>query len=191
MEHLNVLCYSHEGFNDYMREREWYQKPGDDTATISICSPNDDDPMYWFQDMPYGNNINLDFDDFDPSKYWDHDMYDELLDKFMFTVDSETDWIFKSDNCDTGKLKAMSYMDAYMIVNFIHNMLIRGVRTFVIHCSAGISRSQGIVRFIQDTYSDRYDIVTRKDNPCITPNIHVVRMLKRIYRNNIEFCGDK
>lgn len=185
MEQLNVLCYSHEGFNDYMRDREWYYEPGDGTATISICSPNDDDPIHWFQEVPYGNNINLDFDDFDPSKYWINDKYDELQEKFMCNNDNESDWEVPYKNCNTGVLKAMSYMDASVIVSFIQQKLSEGIRTFVIHCSAGISRSQGIVRFILDTYSDRYDIVTRPDNPCITPNVHVVRMLKRIYRNEV------
>ena len=47
----------------------------------------------------------------------------------------------------------------------------------------GVSRSQGVVRYILDTYGDEYDIKTNPNNPCLTPNIHVVLMLKRAFRH--------
>lgn len=62
------------------------------------------------------------------------------------------------------------------IVRFIEYNL---GKDFWIHCRAGQSRSQGIVRFILDCYPE-YDWKTRPNNPCITPNIDVVAKLKRV-----------
>jgi hypothetical protein len=185
-EKLNVLCYSHEGFNDYMRMKGWYEKPGLGTATISICSPNDEDPVHWFPEAYLGDNINLDFDDIDPSRYWDDDAYDRLFSKFMEfdprLSPYEIEYRFDAPTAPTGTVRAMTYEEALKIALFIDNQIKSGVKNIIIHCSAGISRSQGIVRYILDTYGDTYDIVTREDNPCITPNYHVVRMLKRVKR---------
>lgn len=64
-------------------------------------------------------------------------------------------------------------------------------KDFWIHCRAGQSRSQGIVRYILDCYPD---IVweTRRSNPCDTPNIDVVTKLKRIYwRDVLESCDSE
>ena len=61
-------------------------------------------------------------------------------------------------------------------------------KDFWIHCRAGQSRSQGIVRYILDCYPD---IVwkTRLDNPCETPpNIDVVAKLEK---NILERCIGK
>lgn len=56
-------------------------------------------------------------------------------------------------------------------------------KTFYIHCMAGQSRSQGVVRYILDCYPDYYtEADTRPDNPCLTPNIDVVAKLKRAWR---------
>ena len=181
MKTINVLCYSHEGFNDYMRSRKWYSTPKGRTAVISICSPNDDDPVHWFDDSISNSVLNLDFDDFDPSKYWSMkgDPYDVLMEKYIHD-NNNSDFYFESDNCPSGHLKAMDYGDAIKTVKFIkYQIEAMEVDDIIIHCSAGISRSQGVVRYILDTYSDNYYIHTRADNPCITPNMHVVRMLKR------------
>ena len=58
-------------------------------------------------------------------------------------------------------------------------------KDFWIHCRAGASRSQGVVRFILDIYGDLYDWETRRDNPCVTPNIYVLSMLKRTIYEDI------
>lgn len=56
---------------------------------------------------------------------------------------------------------------------------------FYIHCQAGKSRSQAICRYILDMYGKEYGydekLSCRKDNPCKTPNIHVLTKLKREY----------
>ena len=184
-EKIKVLCHSHEGFNDIMRMNDWYSYAGNGVATISICSPNDDDPVHWFKN--YSRNLNLDFDDFDPSEYWNDDIdYNTIFDQFLKDgVGPRNDDIFMFSDQDTptGFLKAMDIHDSIRLVRFINNSILAGVNTFYIHCSAGLSRSQGVVRYILDTYGDMFDIETNPDNPCLTPNYHVVRMLKRTDRS--------
>ena len=79
---------------------------------------------------------------------------------------------------------ALNYAQASRIVNFIDKQISKDVDAFYIHCSAGKSRSQGVVRYILDTYP-QYNWETNPDNHCITTNYHVVRMLKRCFMNNI------
>lgn len=55
---------------------------------------------------------------------------------------------------------------------------------FYIHCNAGKSRSQAVVRYICETYGDKYEIKTREDNPCLYPNIYVLNELRHIRDNN-------
>ena len=75
----------------------------------------------------------------------------------------------------------MSQAQAEKTVKFIESNL---GKKFFIHCLAGQSRSQGIVRYILDVYPDYYtEMDTRRDNPCFTPNIDVVAKLKRAWRN--------
>lgn len=58
-------------------------------------------------------------------------------------------------------------------------------KNFFIHCAAGVSRSQGVAKYILDTYPEFYswEESIRKDNPCEFPNFHVVSLLKHIYFN--------
>ena len=70
---------------------------------------------------------------------------------------------------------SLSLETALRICKFIQDNI---GKNFYIHCSAGVSRSQGVVRYALDTYGD-YE--TNPDNPCVCPNVHVTRMLKRVY----------
>lgn len=177
---LKVLCYSHEGFNDIMKENEWYEHPGDGVATISICSQNDEDPYHWFEQSD--NNINLDFDDFDPYSYWHKDVdYDTIFDDFI-NGEKDDEFDFKCNTAPTGELHAMDLNDAERLVRFIAKKVTQGYHTIYVHCSAGVSRSQGVVRYILDNLGGDVDIETNPDNPCMTPNYHVVTMLKRMDR---------
>lgn len=53
-------------------------------------------------------------------------------------------------------------------------------KNFYIHCEAGLSRSQGFIRFILDCYPD-ITWLLRMSNPCITPNLHVTSTLKHAW----------
>lgn len=52
-------------------------------------------------------------------------------------------------------------------------------KNFYIHCDAGHSRSQAVVRFILDVYGGEEVWQIRKANPPYTPNIYVLSQLKK------------
>lgn len=90
------------------------------------------------------------------------------------TVDNVLNVDFADDDC------SMTDEQAEQIVDFINKNI---GKNFYVHCSAGKSRSQGVVRFMTDVYPD-IEWETRQDNPCITQNYHVVCMLKRAFIRN-------
>lgn len=184
-----LFCYSHNDFDAVMSElgasREY---PVHGISTISIVSEFDSDSSHFFSDT-VNTNINLDFCDIDPQQWWkEHptDMYDMLLDEYIRTRkdDMNPDANKFSHLSEDGNVYyAMNYEQADKLVRFIDEAVKRQDHIYV-HCSAGKSRSQGVVRFILDSYS--YGNVkwkTRIDNPCITPNWHVVSMLSRVCYN--------
>lgn len=74
--------------------------------------------------------------------------------------------------------KAMTDKQAEKCVKFIEK---NQDKTIYVHCRAGVSRSQAFFRFIIDFYDGYYEDCGRKDNPCLSPNAHVVTLLKRAY----------
>ena len=58
-------------------------------------------------------------------------------------------------------------------------------KNFYIHCRQGKSRSQGVGKYILETYGNEYgyyeNISFRKENPCIKPNTRVIELLKKEY----------
>lgn len=178
-EKKKVLCYSHRDFNALAELNGWNVSgvPSAE-AVISICPKNSYDGYQRLIEESE-NVLNIDFDDCSPMDWWNgNDYYDDLLDDFL----NETDKSRGKFSCeDSGgrKSEALDYAGAQRIVSFIDSVIGR-VRTIYVHCSAGVSRSQGVVRYILDTYD--YDFETRKENPCVSPNMHVTIMLKRIKR---------
>ena len=79
-------------------------------------------------------------------------------------------------------LRLFNYEQAYLLAAWINVQILNGHDNFYVHCAAGMSRSQAIVRYIIDTYVD-YDWKTRKENPCDYYNNHMLLMLKRATRN--------
>ena len=100
-------------------------------------------------------------------------------DEHFFKYDSSNILNVEFDDVSEEEQGCISVCTAEKIVNFIDDNI---GKDFYIHCSAGVSRSQGIARYILDMYTE-FDYKTRKDNPCITPNITVTAMLKRIKYN--------
>lgn len=181
----NILCYSHIDFNNIMKRNEWYYKPGVNTSAISICSTNDelgDSTIHWFEDDCHDtveSVFNLDIDDIGP--YWftdtNIDFYDMTFELYINGNINESNSYFDYDD----KYHILNWEEAFDLVKWIDNRINNFDNTIYIHCAAGVSRSQGVVRYIIDTYSDQFNIVTNRNNPCITPNLHVTRMLKRAY----------
>lgn len=184
-----LYCYSHCLFDREMEKNGWLPDggfPNSGVAIISICSPNDDDSEHWFlNDMNPDRILNIDFDDVSPEMWWDSNSHMDYYDmSYLALSDGRIEESRKLFNHHyTSKftnneiyLHALDYVDAERIVSFIDNNI---DCDFYIHCSAGVSRSQGIVRYIIEGYPDR-NWKINEDNPCVCPNIHVVRMLKRV-----------
>lgn len=173
-----LWCYSLEGFNRVMESmdlkrsgNEWLVD-ANNMAVISICTSGTSEEHYFMTGTSH--ILNIRFDDIDPDT-WHQDGFD--LDNA-----SPADFVYAREREDEGNFTHYSYalnpVQAKKIVDFIDSNL---GRDFYIHCSAGVSRSQGVVRYILDTY-DEYIWQIRKDNPPFAPNYHVVRMLKRAKR---------
>ena len=90
----------------------------------------------------------------------------------------EFDDLTKDLNWKGHIFKAMTDKQAEKCIKFIEKN--RG-KTIYVHCRAGVSRSQAFFRFIVDFYEEYCEDCGRKDNPCLTPNAHVLTLLKRAY----------
>ena len=179
---MKLYCYSHEDFNNLMNDLKLYEAPINGISVISITSAIDVNPNHWFKESE--NVINLDFNDISPEMWWNRDYYDKTFSMWCEHKDCVDFFNYNHDNIN---LHAMNWDEAERLVKFIDKRIKAGDDIYV-HCSAGASRSQAVVRYILDTYYDM-NFETRKSNPCITPNWHVVRMLKRIY-NNFYYKND-
>ncbi len=183
-----LLCYSHEEFDKLMIKNGWIGQPSKNVAIISIAYCLDENPYHHFKYTDADNVLNIDFSDCSPEEWWNgEDKYDELFDFFVTNKSDKTtagDNRFSHIESSGDVITALNYAQASRIVNFIDKQISKDVDAFYIHCSAGKSRSQGVVRYILDTYP-QYNWETNPDNPCVTPNYHVVRMLKRCFMNNL------
>ena len=78
--------------------------------------------------------------------------------------------------------RLMDLEDAKKIVDFVAR---NKERDFVIHCSAGISRSGAIGTYIQQNYGTDYDLLIQK-NPAISPNYYILSLLNEVNRSRIH-----
>lgn len=89
----------------------------------------------------------------------------------------------KFDDCDVDDvvqgIKAITEAQGEEIGEFISRHL---DKHFIIHCTAGKSRSQGVARAIFDSFPDIYQPnIFNRSNPCVTPNYAVVSAVKRYF----------
>lgn len=199
----NILCYSHYDFDRIMEKNEWFESPPKGVSCISICSPNEGDlSKHWFKDyivvgLKDAKNFrvfNLDIDDISPFWFENHESkcYDDALDLYNEGRIKQSNAYFShlyisgTNREFVDIVHALDYEEAYNLVDWI-DWRIKHDETIYIHCAVGASRSQGVVRYIVDTYGGEYDIRLNPDNPNNTYNPHVVMMLKRAYR---KFCND-
>lgn len=111
-----------------------------------------------------GSVVNLDFDDIAGYRVWD-----AIPD---YNWDSAAKDMYKD-------VYGMTDEQASELFSFLDGNVGKNV---MVHCAAGVSRSQGVVRFLLDMYPDVYRVEeTNPKNPCLVPNGHVVRLLKREY----------
>ena len=194
----NILCFDHLSFDMIMEDNGWIETLPKGVSCISICSPGEGDlAKHWFKDYitiglhPAKNYrvFNLDIDDISPFWFKNHESecYDKSLELYLDNKVKQSNMYF-SNLYISGKNKefvnvvhALDYEEAFDLVKWI-NWRIKEDDTIYVHCAAGVSRSQGVVRYIVDTYSNDYDIKLNEFNPNNTYNPHVVTMLKRAYR---------
>lgn len=169
-----LLCYSESDFNKLMDAWKWKDGPAPGTSIISIGSLNEKSVHRFESSL---NVFNLDVDDVGPV-WWDEKgyTYDDAQDDFFNHADSMHSVMF---NLDDGT-HIMNFAEAEHLYMFI-DLAVKREDDIIVHCSAGISRSQAVVRYILDCYPD-IQWHTREANPCIAPNQHIVLMLKRVYR---------
>lgn len=193
----NVLCYSHIAFDKIMDNNKWIDKLPLGVFAISICSPNEVDlSEHWFKNdyNTLGNDhnprvFNLDIDDLSPFWFENHESecYDTALDLYNNEKIKQSNAYFShlyisGENKErVDVVHALDYEESFNLVRWI-DYRIKYDETIYIHCAVGASRSQGVVRYIVDTYGNEYDIRLNPDNPNNTYNPHVVMMLKRAYR---------
>ena len=161
MEINRISVFSHNDFDEKMYRMGIFSSnvvDEKDKAFISIIgSPEcqkyylEEDEIHWFKDNT-DNVLNLEFDDID-----------------------EENIVWKGHT-----FYGITEEQSKQLVEFIERN--KG-KNFYIHCKAGYSRSQGVCRYILDVYGEEYGynekLSCRKENPCKTPNIRVVTMLKR------------
>ena len=193
MKTKQVLCY---GLLDFINEiKTLVPLEGEhilpsNCAVISIC-PKDyinSGEFHYFDDVKNKNVLNMDFDDGGPEEYWKgEDRYDTLMKQWQESGDyvkfmPAFDFISNYDK--KTPVHFLDYGQAYDMVRFIDRVMNDdNIETIYLHCTAGVSRSQGVVRYILDTYDGNgFYIELNENNPCLTPNAHVVMMLKRMSR---------
>ena len=193
----NILCYSHIAFDKIMENNKWIDKLPLGVSAISICSPNEVDLVeHWFKNdyntLGKDHNprvFNLDIDDLSPFWFENHESecYDTALDLYNNEKIKQSNAYFShlyisGENKErVDVVHALDYEESFKLVRWI-DCRIKYDKTIYIHCAVGASRSQGVVRYIVDTYGNEYDIRLNPDNPNNTYNSHVVMMLKRAYR---------
>lgn len=188
---MKLYCYSIEGFERAMKQLGFGRNDEkllekSNIAVISICCTDTSqeeypDPFaeehYFLNKSDSPNVLNIEFDDLDPTSWHGPEFDPEKA--------SYEDFYYAPNTPNPPR--ALDWEMSAKIVKFIvHNL----GNDFYVHCSAGVSRSQAIVRFILDTFSwpgnGRYNYKTRPENPPEHPNYHVLRMLKRTYLKCIQ-----
>lgn len=163
---MKLWCNGFQGFKKILETNNWNDSNlPDNAAFISICdiekgnfSPDDFAYETHLLSDNHDNVINLDFDDICGYTLADQFPNDE---RFL-------------DNHARG----LNDEQAEKLFDFIELHINDDI---YVHCAAGVSRSQGVIRFILDCYPER-DNETNPNNPCAFPNIHVVSLLKKQYR---------
>lgn len=163
----NLLCYSFHEFRNIVNSKTIDPNK---VAIISIIESKDVCPKELKHIMESSDSVlNLDFDD----------------------IDGDSTYMSQYDRDDNGNIIYNKYMVlvpfkpemAKQSIEFINNNL---GKDFIIHCFAGISRSQAYVRFMLDCYPEYFDLEhINKDNPPRFPNYYVLSMLKRAYRGDV------
>ena len=143
---MKLWCNSFQGFKKILETNNWNDSNlPDNVAFISICCTETENSSYETHLLSdnHDNVINLDFDDINGYT---------LKDQFP-----DDDYV--KDNPARG----LNDEQGLQLVKFIENNIGKDI---YVHCSAGVSRSQGIVKFILEYYNDYYSILLKQKQYC-------------------------
>lgn len=150
-----LLAYSKTRFNQIAEDNGWtYNFIPDGVAIISICEPYSENCNEWEHLFEHdGRQVyNLNIPDIDPL------LFEEILknttsDKCkIYELENHKDfWIFEKNG---NKQYCFNPDEAFGLAYFI----VRNAgKDFYIHCAAGLSRSQGVVKAILKNYPEFYN----------------------------------
>lgn len=163
---LKLWCTNFIQFKRIAYKNEWDEVVPDDIAIISINNSKSVGSIEEYHICKNADNVlNLDFDDIDPEPLG----LSNDIENYTYKYQDGTEVI----------LQLFTDAMAKKAVDFIEK---NKNKNFYIHCSAGVSRSQAFVRYIQNVYCDK-DWETNPDNPCEFPNGFVYSKLMQTYRN--------
>lgn len=165
---MKLWCTNFIQFKRIAYKNEWDEVVPEDVAIISINNSKNCNIVDEYHICKNASNVlNLDFDDIDPIA------------------------LGLPENSITYTYENLHELGTYTTVDFFtREMAEKAVdfieknknKNFYIHCSAGVSRSQAFVKYIQNVYYDK-DWETNPDNPCEFPNGFVYSKLMQTYRN--------
>ena len=159
-----AYCYSRVRFVQEMQQQNWNDSTlPKNVAIISICCTEP---------------VKIHYSSASYSGSEDEHYFSDAENVFNVDFDDITS---ATEDCKDFIATCITKEQAEKLVKFIEE---HKECDFYIHCNAGKSRSQAVVRYICETYGDKYDIETRKDNPCLYPNIYVLNELRHIRDNN-------
>ena len=183
----DIICYSNAVFNDTMNNNKWIETPPIGVSCISIQSQNESNyAERWFKN----NNdriFNLNIDSSSPFWFKGHEAeyYNNALNLYLNNEIDESNAYFNHTHTDEHGIQhnihLLNYEEAFNLVNWIDTR-IKEDNTIYIHCGRGDRRSQGVVKYIADTYKNDYDIKLNPYNPNDQYNKHITMMLKRVYK---------
>jgi len=123
-------------------------------------------------------------------KYYDYACFISILDcdntekKFDVNINNFLQvrmWDIEEDLFENNLLKYEKPSDSELkkIVHFIHKHKDKSV--FVVHCSAGISRSGAVACFIREKFNSEVDKEEfTRENKFINPNLYILNQLKKM-----------
>ena len=115
-------------------------------------------------------------------EYNNYDEYGHHLESSDTVLNVDFDDVDNDTEIDGYKIMAISEEQSREIYYFICKNKDKHI---IVHCRAGRSRSQGVVRAILDMFADTYqECYLNGINPCTTPNMEVVRKIKRQFYIN-------
>ena len=159
-----LWCTGFKAFKTIVENNNWTNGVPDNIAIISInCGDGIRRPSE--SHLCAGDNVlNLDFDDVDPIS-------------LGLSENSETH-LGHNEHGDPVTITHFTGKQADIAVKFIEQ---HQDKDFFIHCSAGVSRSQAFVKYIQTVYFER-QWETNPGNPCQHPNMFVYQKLMKKHR---------